>query len=159
MTEGQHEHKPGQILQLSSTQATILASTSFTYTSTAFSTFASIITSASLTYTDYSILPIDVELSLEDPDAAQLGIQQPHQLMLSIVADATLERKQKLANNDGYTYNVKKQCVNATNWQCIVRPKVDIAFPENEQTTIDASVKCPSYSIVFFSFIRLTPVE
>ena len=65
--------------------------------------------------------PIAVELSLEDPDPAKLEIQQPHKLTFSVVDDATLKRKRKLVDNDGYTYtDVKRQCVNATHWQCTV---------------------------------------
>ena len=37
--------------------------------------------------------PLAVELSLEDPDPAQLEIQQPHQLTFTVVDDATLKRK------------------------------------------------------------------
>ena len=103
--------------------------------------------------------PIAVELSLEDPDPAQVEIQQRHQLTFTVVDDATLKRKRKLVDNDGYTYNVKRQCVDATHWQCTVRPKVNIAFLEKEQKAIHASAECPSNSFLFFCFIRLTPVE
>ena len=68
---------------------------------------------------------VAVELSLDDPDPAEI-VQQPHQLTFTIVDDATLKRKRKLVDNDGYTYNVKRQCVGATHWQCTVRPKVNI---------------------------------
>ena len=37
--------------------------------------------------------PIAVELSLEDPDPAQLEIQQPHQLTFTVVDDATFNRR------------------------------------------------------------------
>ena len=39
--------------------------------------------------------PIAVELSLEDPDPAQLEIQQRHQLTFNVVDDATLKKKAK----------------------------------------------------------------
>ena len=107
--------------------------------------------------------PIAVELSLEDPDPAKLEIQQPHQLTFTVVDDATLKRKRKLVDNDGYTYtDVKRQCVNATHWQCTVRPKVNIAFPcdpEIGEKAIYASVECPSNSFLFFCFISLISVE
>ncbi|RMX42655.1 hypothetical protein pdam_00025172 [Pocillopora damicornis] len=85
-------------------------------------------TSSPLPVSPTAASPVAVELSLDDPDPAEI-VQQPNQLTFTIIDDATLKRKRKLVDNDGYTYNVKRQCVGATHWQCTVRPKVNIFFP------------------------------
>ena len=87
------------------------------------------------------------DISLEDPDPAQVEVQ-PYQLTFSVVDDATLKRKRKLVDNDGYTYNVKRQCVNTTHWQCTVRPKVYIAYLE--QLTLLLNVHLIRFSSFFF---------
>ena len=45
-------------------------------------------------------------------------------LTFSIVEGATNKGKQKLIDSYGYRYNVKRQQVKATDWQCTVRPSV-----------------------------------
>ena len=85
-------------------------------------------TSSPLPVSPTAASPVAVELSLDDPDPAEI-VQQPNQLTFTIIDDATLKRKRKLVDNDGYTYNVKRQCVGATHSQCTVRPKVNIFFP------------------------------
>ena len=130
--------------------STILASTSFTYTSITPSTFDSI-PPLPESPTPTTASPIVVELLLEDPDPAQLEIQQPHQLTFTVVDDATLKRKRKLIDNDGYTCNVKRQCVNAMHWQCMVRLKINIAFPENDINQFMLLLN--AHLIRFYSFI------
>ena len=43
-------------------------------------------------------------------------------LTFSIVEGATNKGKRKLNDSCGYSYNVKRQRVKATDWQCTVRP-------------------------------------
>lgn len=45
-------------------------------------------------------------------------------LTFSIVEGATNKGKRKLIDSYGYSYNVKRQRVKATDWQCTVRPLV-----------------------------------
>ena len=77
---------------------------------------------ASSPIADVSVLSAD-ESSLLDPAPGPVE-PEPFRLGFTIVEDSTLRRKRKLIDNAGYTYNVKRQRPNATDWQCTVRPKV-----------------------------------
>ncbi|KAJ7384023.1 hypothetical protein OS493_024035 [Desmophyllum pertusum] len=78
---------------------------------------------ASSPIADVSVLSAD-ESSLLDPAPGPVE-PEPFRLGFTIVEDSTLRRKRKLIDNAGYTYNVKRQRPNATDWQCTVRPKVN----------------------------------
>ena len=47
----------------------------------------------------------------------------PHEVTYQLVEGGTKRAKTKLADSDGYTYNVQFRRANATYWQCTVRPK------------------------------------
>ncbi|XP_067024035.1 uncharacterized protein [Acropora muricata] len=47
----------------------------------------------------------------------------PHKVTYQLVEGGTKRAKTKLADSDGYTYNVQLRRANVTYWQCTVRPK------------------------------------
>ena len=47
----------------------------------------------------------------------------PHEVTYQLVEGGTKRAKTKLADSDGYTYNVQLRRASATYWQCTVRPK------------------------------------
>ena len=63
------------------------------------------------------------ESTIEDPTPNPVEpVDQP--VTFHIVEGASERGKQKLMDSWGYSYNVKRQRVNATDWQCTVRPMV-----------------------------------
>lgn len=82
------------------------------------------------------------ELSLPEPTLLEAestavspvepSIAEPHPLVenarqdpVTYEIESTNKGKRKLIDSNGYSYNVKRQRPNATDWQCIVRPKVN----------------------------------
>ena len=47
----------------------------------------------------------------------------PEQLAYQIIDDVTINRKKRLIDSRGFTYNVKEHWKETTYWQCTVRPK------------------------------------
>ncbi len=71
---------------------------------------------------------LEEESSLSDPmigpseDDEETGLTA---VTYSLVENGTKRRGTKLIDSNGYSYNVKRRRVNATNWQCTVRPKME----------------------------------
>ena len=63
------------------------------------------------------------ESSLGEPLAVDDETGSFH-IELEIVPDSSKRGKNKLTDNRGYTYNVKRRRGGNTDWQCTVRPKV-----------------------------------
>ena len=75
--------------------------------------------------TVYDLLaqPSIEEATIEEPMPHPVEpVNQP--LTFHIVEGASERGKRKLLDSWGYSYNVKRQHVNATDWQCTVRPMV-----------------------------------
>ena len=49
----------------------------------------------------------------------------PFALTFKIIKDSTSKGKPKLIDSRGYSYGVKRRRVNATDWMCTRRPKVN----------------------------------
>jgi hypothetical protein len=62
------------------------------------------------------------ESSIEEPHARDVEPTH-HDVTYTVVDGATKRGKTRLIDSQGYTYNVKRRRVNATDWQCSVRPK------------------------------------
>ncbi|CAB4027969.1 hypothetical protein pdam_00025431, partial, partial [Paramuricea clavata] len=62
------------------------------------------------------------ESSIEEPHVRDVEPTH-HDVTYTVVDGATKRGKSRLIDSQGYTYNVKRRCVNATDWQCSVRPK------------------------------------
>ena len=63
------------------------------------------------------------ESSLADPPP---HVEMTRQAPVTYQIASTIKGKRKLIDSDGYSYNVKRQRGEATDWQCIVRPKVNV---------------------------------
>ena len=73
--------------------------------------------------TVYDPPAVHQESSLADPPPhAEMTRQAPVTYQIA----STIKGKRKLIDSNGYSYNVKRQRGEATDWQCIVRPKVNI---------------------------------
>ena len=56
-------------------------------------------------------------------------VEQADQTLTFQIMDGASERgKRKLIDSCGFSYNVKRQCLDATDWQCTVRPTVRFLF-------------------------------
>ena len=67
--------------------------------------------------------PAIEESSIDGP--LPVSVESVHQPLTFEIVEGDSERgKRKLIDSCGYSYNVKRQCVNATDWQCTVRPMV-----------------------------------
>ena len=67
---------------------------------------------------------LEEESSISDPSVASSDEEEaPYTLQYHLVNNGTKRGGRKLVDTDGYTYNVKRQRANATDWQCTVRPK------------------------------------
>ena len=62
------------------------------------------------------------ESSIEEPHVRDVEPTH-HDVTYTVVDGATKRGKTRLIDSQGYTYNVKRRRVNATDWQCSVRPK------------------------------------
>ena len=62
-------------------------------------------------------------MSISDPRIQDLTADDPPELTYQLVEGGTKRAKTKLADSDGYTYNVQLRRPNCTYWQCTVRPK------------------------------------
>ena len=64
-----------------------------------------------------------MEESIADPHIHQQTEEgAPHEVTYQLVEAGTKRARTKLADSDGYTYNVQLRRANATYWQCTVRP-------------------------------------
>ena len=80
---------------------------------------------SSVTRASEVLIPDCEESSIEEPDIVDCSIDDcPPTIAYEVIEDSTKRGKHKLADNRGYTYNVKRQRLNATDWQCTVKPKV-----------------------------------
>ena len=79
--------------------------------------------------TVYDPIPIEDpaldESSIDDPPTAENV--SPALITFQIIEDSSKKGKPKLIDSSGYSYGVKRRRVNATDWVCTVRPKVNIA--------------------------------
>ena len=67
---------------------------------------------------------LEEESTISDPSVAdEEENPRPYELQYHLVENGTKRGGKKLVDTDGYTYNVKRQSANATDWQCTVRPK------------------------------------
>ena len=57
---------------------------------------------------------------------AKLDMRILQRLALKIIEDSTSKGRPKLIDSRGYCYGVKRRRVNATDWICTRRPKVNI---------------------------------
>ena len=65
-----------------------------------------------------------MEESIMDPLIHDETVEDiPHVVTYQLVEAGTKRAKTKLADSDGYTYNVQHRRANATYWQCTVRGK------------------------------------
>jgi len=69
-----------------------------------------------------SIAVSHVEPSIAEPPPL---VENARQDPVIYEIEPTNKGKRKLIDSNGYSYNVKRQRPNATDWQCIVRPKVN----------------------------------
>jgi len=65
------------------------------------------------------------ESSLLEPSATDAG-SASFKIEFEIVEDSTKQGRNKLVDSRGYTYNVKRLRGGNTDWQCTVRPKVQL---------------------------------
>ena len=73
--------------------------------------------------TVYDPSTVHQESSIADPPPhAEMTRQAPVTYQIA----SNIKGKRKLIDSDGYSYNVKRQRGEATDWQCIVRPKVNV---------------------------------
>ena len=72
--------------------------------------------------TVYDPPAVNEEPSLADPPP-RAG--NAYQAPVTYESESSNKGKRKLIDSNGYSYNVKRQRQNATDWQCIVRPKVN----------------------------------
>ena len=73
-------------------------------------------------YTVYDPPAVNEEPSLADPPPRAVNA---YQAPVTYEIESSNKGKRKLIDSNGYSYNVKRQRQNATDWQCIVRPKVN----------------------------------
>ena len=70
-----------------------------------------------------SVEPAIEESSIEGP--LPVSVESVHQPLTFEIMEGGSERgKRKLIDSCGYSYNVRRQRINATDWQCAVRPMV-----------------------------------
>ena len=72
-------------------------------------------------------MPAADESSIAEPPPADEELSS-FSLEFEIVEDSTKRGRNKLVDNRGFTYNVKRHRGNKTDWQCTVRPKVILLF-------------------------------
>ena len=63
------------------------------------------------------------ESTIDDPTPNPVEAET-EPLTFQFLEGGSKRGKRKLIDNRGYSYNVKRQCVNATDWQCMVQPMV-----------------------------------
>ena len=77
-------------------------------------------------YSGREDLRSDGEASIEEPGIMDCTADESQPtISFEIIEDSSKRGKSKLTDSRGYTYNVKRKRVNATDWQCTVRPKVN----------------------------------
>lgn len=62
------------------------------------------------------------ESSIDEPEIREMEPTH-HDVTYTVVDGASKRGKTRLIDSQGHTYNVKRRRVNATDWQCSVRPK------------------------------------
>ena len=73
------------------------------------------------------IQPTIDESTIEGPTPQAVEeVDQP--LTFQIMEGASERGKRKLVDSNGFSYNVKRQRLEATDWQCTVRPTVRFFF-------------------------------
>ena len=72
-------------------------------------------------------MPAGDESSIAEPPPADEELSS-FSLEFEIVEDSTKRGRNKLVDNRGFTYNVKRRRGDKTDWQCTVRPKVILLF-------------------------------
>ena len=63
------------------------------------------------------------ESTIDDPTPNPVEAET-ERLTFQFLEGGSKRGKRKLIDNRGYSYNVKRQRVNATDWQCMVQPMV-----------------------------------
>ena len=64
-----------------------------------------------------------MEESIADPRIQHQSEEDvPHEVTYQLVEAGTKRARTKLADSDGYTYNVQHRRANVTYWQCTIRP-------------------------------------
>ena len=64
------------------------------------------------------------ESSINEPEPCPPAEPANQPLTFNVVDGATEKGKRKLIDSWGFSYNIKRQRITATDWQCSVRPKV-----------------------------------
>ena len=72
-------------------------------------------------------MPAGDESSIAKPSPADEELFS-FSVQFEIEEDSTKRVRNKLVDNRGFTYNVKRRRGNKTDWQCTVRPKVILLF-------------------------------
>ena len=63
------------------------------------------------------------ESSIDEPQIRDFEPTFHDDITYTVVNGATKREKAMLIDNQGYTYNIKRRCLDVTDWQCSVRPK------------------------------------
>ena len=97
------------------------------------------------------------EESIEEPSIMDCTLDEDQPVIsFEIIEDSSKRGKSKLTDSRGYTYNVKRKRVNATDWQCTIRPKVNT----NECLLYSGFYFLNFYlnhKFLFASFLQLNP--